>query len=196
MVIDLLFWAVCAFAVILIAAALIAAFRRGKTRQKGGFGDSPMYASGVFSLIRRSPKEAVMAKVPSIETIRQTLSHASSRGLALKSSPENYLGEWHRVAELCINEVEKGDREGTQTYRFLVPNQCQATCGHFGGDAYVTREQLHKNPELLPPFHLGCGCVIVAKEAWQNGSTQGGWTPILPVNGSYPLPDWRTVVPF
>jgi hypothetical protein len=196
MVLDLLFWAVCALAFILIAAAIVSALRRGKSGQKTGAQDSPMYASGVFSLIRRSPREMVMAKVPSLELIRKTLSHATSHGLTLKAGPEAYLAEWHRVAELCINEVEKGDREGTQTYRYLVPNHCQATTGHLGGDAYVTREQLHKTPELLPPFHLGCGCVIVGKEAWQNGSTQGGWTPVLPVNGNYPLPDWRTVVPF
>jgi hypothetical protein len=64
----------------------------------------------------------------------------------------------------------------------------------FGGDAYVTREQLHNHVQLIPPFHLGCGVQLVTKEAWSAGNENAAWTPILPVNGKYLTPDWRIVV--
>jgi hypothetical protein len=151
-------------------------------------GDSTtIYTSGVFSLIRKSPRETVSARIPDVEKIRSALSAAGVSG-----DPEAYLARWREVAELCINNVEQGDKEGIQTYRYEVPEPCRATCGKFGGEAYVTRDQLHHQPQLIPPFHLGCGCVIRPRGAWEGGP--GGWSPILPVNGQYEAPDWRVVV--
>jgi hypothetical protein len=177
--------------------ALLAASKMGASRRKGNDVEkkdaepAPIYTSGVFSLIRKSPREAILAKVPDLENVRSVLKTPAARGEA-NGTPEQYQELWLQVANLCISNIERGDKDGIQTYRYVVPEKCRATCGRFGGDAYVTREQLHHQVQLIPPFHLGCGCEITPREAWQGGS--GGWSPILPVNGHYDTPDWRIVV--
>lgn len=192
MMISILFWAVLGIFAVLLVAGIVTALQRNRQRVQSGGEAPPMYASGVFSLIRKSPRDQVMARKPDVSVVATLLGpQGGGEGRAAV-----YLEEWQRIADLCIHNVEQGDREGVQTYRYEVPARCGATCKAVGGDTYVTREQLHKNAELIPPFHLGCGCVIVAKGAWQGGAGAGGnWAPLLPLNGAYPLPDWRTVVP-
>lgn len=191
MMYSLLFWVIAGFAVLLVAVGVITTLQRSRQRVFPGVESQPMYASGVFSLIRKSPREQVQARKPPEAEVRALLTASSMAAGQL----EAYLAEWQRVADLCIHNVEQGDKEGVQTYRYEVPARCRETCKPFGGDTYVTREQLHKHADLIPPFHLGCGCVIEAKAAWQGGASSGGWSPLLPLNGAYPLPDRRTVVP-
>jgi hypothetical protein len=193
MLITGLFWVIAALAVILLVASLYNAMKR---REKGSGSDeetSPIYVSGVYSLIRKSPRQDVEARSPSAEKIAEELAKPTAMGIANGTSAE-YQNEWQRIANLCINIIEKGDRDGVQTYRYQVPEKCQKTCARYGGDAYVTREQLHNHCQLIPPFHLGCGVQIVTKEAWSASTEGAGWTPILPVNGEYPTLDWRTLV--
>jgi hypothetical protein len=185
---DWVFW-MAVVAVVLVTGAAMAGVARKREREgasKGGE-PAPIYTSGVFSLIRKSPREAALARVPTPEAMRQALAASSDAN----GTAEQYRAEWVRVAELCIHNVEHGDKEGIQTYCYAVPEKCRASCGRFGGDAYVTRDQLHHHGQLIPPFHLGCGCEIAPRAAW---SGSGGWSPILPVNGQYDTPDWRTVV--
>ncbi len=170
-----------------VTVLALAMRRRGGDGKKEKGESAPIYTSGVFSLIRKSPREVVLARAPELEAVRSTV---SSKPGAANATPEQYRDEWLRVAELCINNVERGDKEGIQTYRYAVPEKCRTTCGRFSGDAYVTREQIHHEARLIPPFHLGCGCEIAPREA----GGAGGWSPIFPVNGRYDTPDWRTVV--
>lgn len=188
-------WAVVGIvAVVGVVLAISGTSRRRQIASReaaANAGDSTtIYTSGVFSLIRKSPRAAVTARIPDLETVRSAAA-AMKDGATI--DPEAYQVRWRETAELCISNVELGDQEGIQTYRYEVPEKCRATCGKFGGDAYVTRDQLHHQAQLIPPFHLGCGCVIRPRGAWEGGT--GGWSPILPVNGQYEAPDWRVVVP-
>ncbi|MFC1584715.1 hypothetical protein ACFL5V_04110, partial [Fibrobacterota bacterium] len=67
-------------------------------------------------------------------------------------------------------------------------------CKRFTNNIYVTREQLHNFPNLIPPFHLGCQVRLASKDAWNTNLDGTGWNPLLPINGRYPTPDWNTVV--
>ncbi len=190
-----LFWIIAALAAVLIAASLYNALKRREKESVRNTGDagSPIYASGVYSLIRKSPRQDVELRIPTLENIQAELAKPEPAPEA-NACAEQYLEEWRRIANLCINNIEKGDKDGVQTYRYQVPEKCQKSCSRFGGDAYVTREQLHNHSQLIPPFHLGCGVQLITKEAWSATSESGGWTPILPVNGVYPTLDWRTFV--
>ncbi len=183
--------AVAVIAVAAVAVGVLGASRRRAPSTPPQGEPAPIYTSGVFSLIRKSPRQSVLARVPDLESVHAVLRTEPAYGRA-NGTAEQYRDHWVRMANLCISNVEHGDKQGIQTYCYAVPEQCQATCGRFGGDAYVTRDQLHHQPLLIPPFHLGCACEIKPREAWQGGS--GGWSPILPVNGQYDTPDWRTVV--
>ena len=194
MLLSSLFWSVFAVILILAAAGFLVAVRKGKDGDGDAQDDSsPIYASGVYSLIRKSPRKELQEREPPLEEVQAVLSDSRTTEVANGSAPQ-YLDEWRRQANISINIIEKGDREGIQTYRYQVPAKCQRTCTLFGGDAYVTREQLHNHVQLIPPFHLGCGVQLMTKEAWNAGSENAGWSPILPVNGKYSTPDWRIVV--
>jgi hypothetical protein len=191
MILSALFWILLAL-IILVCGAMIAMFLKRGSGDRPQDDSSPIYASGVYSLIRRSPRKELQEREPPSEEVQSVLS--SDQAAAANGSAEQYLDEWRRQANISINNIEKGDREGIQTYRYQVPVKCQKTCMMFGGDAYVTREQLHNHVQLIPPFHLGCGVQLVTKEAWSAGNENAAWTPILPVNGKYLTPDWRIVV--
>lgn len=193
MILATLFWVLLGLIVLVVGAALSMFLKRkgGGDRQSSD-DSSPIYASGVYSLIRRSPRKELQEREPPLEEVQSVLS--TEQAAAANGSAQQYLDEWRRQANLSINNIEKGDREGIQTYRYQVPVKCQRTCAMFGGDAYVTREQLHNHVQLIPPFHLGCGVQLVTKEAWSAGNENAAWTPILPVNGKYLTPDWRIVV--
>jgi hypothetical protein len=191
MLLTVLFWILLGLILlVLVAAASMFLKRSGGDRQSQD-DSSPIYASGVYSLIRRSPRKELQEREPPLEEVQPVLGRAQAEA---NGSAQQYLDEWRRQANISINNIEKGDREGIQTYRYQVPAKCQKTCAMFSGDAYVTREQLHNHVQLIPPFHLGCGVQLVTKEAWTAGNENAAWTPILPVNGKYLTPDWRIVV--
>ncbi len=184
-------WLAIIALVLLVLAGIYFALRKTvKTDEPGLDDSSTIYTSGVYSLIRKSPREELFAKEPSPDLVEDLLQASSEADESLNE----YIEEWRRVANLSITNVERGDQDGVQTYRYRVPPKCRSVCHMFDGDAYVTREQLHKHVELIPPFHLGCGCELITKEAWSAESGSAGWAPILPVDGKYRTPDWRTVV--
>lgn len=192
MLLTVLFWVLLILTLVVLGAG-VSMFLRGRAGDRQSQEDtSPIYASGVYSLIRRSPRKELQEREPPLEEIRTVL--ASEAGKEANGSAQQYLDEWRRVANISISNLEKGDREGIQTYKYQVPAKCQRTCAMFGGDAYVTREQIHNHVQLIPPFHLGCGVQLVTKEAWSAGNENAAWTPVLPVNGKYLTPDWRSVV--
>jgi len=192
MLLTVLFWVLLALILVVLGAGL-AMFLKGRAGDRQSQEDSsPIYASGVYSLIRRSPRKELQEREPPLEEVQTVL--ASAAGKTANGSAEQYLDEWRRVANISISNIEKGDREGIQTYKYQVPAKCQRTCAMFGGDAYVTREQIHNHVALIPPFHLGCGVQLATKEAWNAANENAAWTPILPVNGKYQTPDWRSVV--
>jgi hypothetical protein len=192
MLLTVLFWILLVLVLIVLGAG-VAMFLKGRAGDRQSQEDSsPIYASGVYSLIRRSPRKELQEREPPLEEVQAVL--AAPAGKAANGSAEQYLDEWRRVANISISNIEKGDREGIQTYKYQVPAKCQSTCAMFGGDAYVTREQIHNHVQLIPPFHLGCGVQLATKEAWNAANENTAWTPILPVNGKYQTPDWRSVV--
>lgn len=194
MVLNAVFWILVVVAVVLTVAALARVIRRGGFHgDRASDDNSPIYASGVYSLIRKSPRKELQEREPPLEEVQAVLGSPQAAATA-NGAAQQYLDEWRRVANISITNIEKGDREGIQTYRYQVPSKCQKTCAMFHGDAYVTREQLHNHVQLIPPFHLGCGVELVTKEAWSTGVEGAAWSPILPVNGRYQTPDWRIVV--
>jgi hypothetical protein len=191
MILSALFWILLGLILLVVGAAVSMFLKKGAGDRQAQDDSSPIYASGVYSLIRRSPRKELQEREPPLEEVQPVLTKAQTEA---NGSAQQYLDEWRRQANISINNIEKGDREGIQTYRYQVPAKCQRTCAMFGGDAYVTREQLHNHVQLIPPFHLGCGVQLVTKEAWSAGNENAAWTPILPVNGKYLTPDWRIVV--
>jgi hypothetical protein len=147
-----------------------------------------IFQSGVYSLLRKSPAESLRAIKPSAEDIKNWLIENDHSNIAEVQSEL-----WEKMLQKSISIVEKGDIEGTQTYRFHLEDVDVNMCGFLSKDSYITREMIYNHPELLPPFTIGSNASLMSKEAWDNQS-KSGWTPILPVDGKYDIPDWRQIV--
>jgi hypothetical protein len=161
-------------------------------------GDEPplprQFNSGVFSVVRTSPRESLLSRKPNEATLRDWLSQQVP-----PLNPERIqalLDQWHDVLEASIAAVERGDRDGRDTYRFDVPESERPLVPALEPDTYITREAIYNNPELLPPYYPGCAVRLIRKEAdseMLGTPSRAGWKPLMPQNGKYPLPDWRTL---
>ncbi|MBF0432334.1 MAG: hypothetical protein HQK83_13700 [Fibrobacteria bacterium] len=151
-----------------------------------------IHQSGVFSIIRKSPREALEKKQLTLEQIKEALAATLSKQ-EVEDQAESYYKLWTEILEESISIIEDGDTKGLQTYMYNVPERDTDTCKLFSGNTYVTREQLQNFPNIIPPFHLGCNVRLISKEAWNTNLDGTGWKPLLPENGKYPTPEWRTI---
>lgn len=176
--------------VLLIALSATAAYFVFQKKEEKEF--PTIHQSGIFSLVRQSPREALKERNLSLSQVQEALKNTQNPE-NVNSSPENYLKLWEELLENSINTIEKSDMEGLQTFCYEIPEKDKVTCRGFTESTYVTREQLQNYPNLIPPFHLGCQVQLLAKKAHQTSLDGTGWKPLLPVAGKYPTPDWRTV---
>ncbi len=149
-----------------------------------------IHRSGAFSIIHRSPHEGLLEKKLDEKKIEQALQLSQNKNL---QTAKNYLDSWNLILEKSLAIIDQGDKEGLQTFCYDVPEKDFKTCSQFSGNVYVTREQLHNYPALIPPFHIGCQVTLKFKNAWNTNLDGTGWKALLPVKGKYETPDWRTV---
>ena len=153
--------------------------------------DSPsIHESGVFSLIRKSPREDLLELRPSKEKIISFLSNHER-----EFSPEDIESmseKWEQAILDNIRVVEEGDKNGVQTYRFQLAEKDKTLCPFINEGSYITREQIYNFPELIPPYYIGCDCTLHSKEAWDDHE-QTNWTPLLPEGGQYDIPHWKNI---
>ena len=185
---------VVVLALVLVGVGLYYALQKKQTE------DEPkpqQFNSGAFSIVRVSPEAALRAARPTAQEVADFLA---------KNHPE--IGEKRRagLAELweasileSVAAVDKGDRDGRNTYRYDVPEDQRVILPSLGPDVYITRETIFNHPELLPPFFVGCRARLIFKEADSALLGEGAksdWQPLLPsADGKYDLPDWRTLPP-
>jgi len=151
-----------------------------------------IHASGIYSLVRQSPREMLEKKHLTLDQVKEVLKNAANPE-NINASVEKYWELWEDILENSINTIENGDKEGLQTFSYSVPSKDKETCKGFSENIYATREQLHNYPNIIPPFHLGCQVRLETKDAWKTKLDGTGWKPLLPVGGKYPVPDWRIV---
>ena len=162
--------------------------------------DKPVLSgSGVYSIVRRSPRTAVMKVRPGADEVRQYLVSVNEDNTGKRLSSEDkerLVAAFTADTEAAIAEVEAGDQEGVEYYYYDYRWDDPVCEGMVGKGQYVTREEMFRFPQLLPPFHLGCGCVVRR----QHGNDTPRKTialnmrPLLPDNQQPPrLPDWRSV---
>lgn len=182
---------VVVLALVLVGVGLYYALQKKQTE------DEPkpqQFNSGAFSIVRVSPEAALRAARPTAQEVADFLA---------KNHPE--IGEKRRagLAELweasileSVAAVDKGDRDGRNTYRYEIPERERPLLPELTPDTYITRETVFQHPELLPPFFVGSRTRLVFKEADSallGDGAKSGWKPLLPTpDGKYSLPDWRT----
>lgn len=144
--------------------------------------------SGKYNVNVRPLREELGKVKPTAEKIRSFLeenhSHLGSEKI------EELTVRWNQSLDETIAVVEEGYEQDVQTFRYVFTEADKKVCTFLDNGNYITREQIYNHPELLPPFYVGCQVKLVSKEAWEAGDG-GGWMPITPREGKYPIPDWR-----
>jgi hypothetical protein len=184
------------FLVLVLIAVHIGITRRADDTQA----DKPVLSgSGVYSIVRRSPREAVQKIRPGADEMRQYLASVNEDSTGKRLSAEDkerILAAFAADTEAAIAEVEAGDQEGVEYYYYDYRWDDPVCEGMVGKGPYVTREEMFRFPQLLPPFHLGCGCVLKRQHGTEalRKTIAMHLRPLLADNQQLPrLPDWRSV---
>jgi hypothetical protein len=188
--------------IILLIILMLIAIKTGLNR--GHTTDEPssqpvIHASGIYSIVKKSPRENVLAQKPAREDIIQYLSgqNVDNEGAQLSEQEKRLLLEqWETGIEESITTVEKGDIEGIEFYFYeFMPEDCPVCRHHVSRGKFVTREEIFRFPDIIPPLHLGCTCKLLphhGKEKLRE-TTELGMLPLFRNQKPPPLPDWKTI---
>jgi hypothetical protein len=185
----------------LLLILLLIAVRIGINREKAE-NESPsptIHTSGIYSIIRRSPRDSISDYKPSQEEIIKYLSDKNVNIPGANDADIDaaaLIKSWNDQMELNINEIEKGDEKGIEFYFYDYVWDDPLCEKYIAKGRFVTREELYQFPNVIPPFHLGCGCRLRKYEGKEKlrDTTEIGLLPLFQ-NGAPPLlPDWKEII--
>jgi hypothetical protein len=175
---------------------------------KAGFGPDAsgdgkpnvIHVSGMYSVLRKSPREALAAARPSEEDIKKYLAGVNediNGAPILAHDRAALLKHWKAQTEMNLRGVEAGDKNGVAFYYYDYLKDCPI-CGTFivKGN-FVTREEIYKYPQIIPPFHLGCACVLAAHHGSDKTIREtaiSGMSAFFDGEAPPPLPEWTAVL--
>jgi hypothetical protein len=183
---------------LLLIAMLIAA-RIGMNKAKNEEETLPpmIHGSGIYSIIRRSPRDNIGDFKPSQEEIRKYLNDKNVNIKGLSPAQRNDLvSRWNELMEANISEIENGDKEGREFYYFDFVRDDPVCAKIIHKGRFVTREQIYQHPKIIPPFHIGCGCMLRKYQGKDKlrDTTEIGMLPLLKNGEMVHLPDWKEIV--
>jgi len=160
-----------------------------------------IHMSGIYSIVRKSPRADLVKLRPSEEKIRQYLAGQNEDiyNIALCDSERSaLLKHWKEQMDVNLREVEIGDKTGVAFYYYDFPQACAACAPFLSKGHFVSREEIYNFPQLVPPFHLGCTCILAAYSGKvdqnPNDTVISGMRPFF-TNVNVPaLPEWTSTV--
>ena len=158
-----------------------------------------IHASGIYSIIRKSPRESISDYKPSQEEILKYFSNknVNSTDLLLSEADKSKLmKQWNSQMEANIFEIEKGDERGAEFYYYKFLWTDPVCSKYISKGRFVTREELFQHPNIIPPFHLGCGCQLKQYQGKEklHDTTEIGMLPLFREGAAPPLPDWKEIL--
>ena len=187
---------------IILLVLVLVAVRIGMSKERT-VDEAPrpvIHASGVYSVVRRNPREPVLQVKPTEGEIRQYLAGKNEdiEGNALsENDKERLVREFFEGLEANIAEVAKGDLEEVEFYYYDFERH-DPVCRKFVAKGhFVAREDIYKYSVLVPPFHLGCACVLRAQRVTEKlrNTTLMAMRPLLTDENPVPkLPNWHTIL--
>ncbi|MDR1829459.1 MAG: hypothetical protein LBQ76_01675 [Candidatus Fibromonas sp.] len=152
---------------------------------------SKIAVSGKYSVALRPATDSFAEKKPAMAEIEEWL-HFQSIG---EEQKKKLLEDWQQSINQSIKTINEGDINGVTTYRIALGPKDKKICGFLHPDHFITREQISRNADILPPYCLGSDSTVVPKLPWEkNDGTTSGWKAVLPKNGGYDIPEWRQIV--
>jgi hypothetical protein len=156
--------------------------------------------SGIYSVVRESPREGLTALRPKEGEVREYLAgmEGYENGARLTERERAaLLKHWNTQMEANLQTIENGDKNGVTFYYYDFTGACPACEPFITKGNFVTREEIYKYPEIIPPFHIGCACALTAHRGVENlrETTITGMTPLFESEAPPRLPDWKRAVP-
>jgi hypothetical protein len=169
--------------------------------EQGSTGEPAIHASGIYSIIRKSPREDLLRIRPSEEEIRKycaSLNEDISRRSLSESDRRKLAEKWRQSIDESIRAVEQGDADSVEFYYF--DNEENRTCpvctSYLKRGQFVSRQEIYTNPSIIPPFHLGCTTRIMPYHGKENlkQTAELGMAPFFSNDALPPLPEWKITV--
>jgi len=186
--------------VVLVLVALKVSLDPKGSEADGGGKSKIIHVSGVYSVLRKSPRGSLTEARPSVEEIKKYLAGVDEdvNGVPVKASDRTaLLRHWKAQTEMNLRGIEAGDKNGAVFYYYDYLKEC-SVCGSFIAKGnFITREEIYKYPQLIPPFHLGCACVLAAhhgSEKMIRETAIAGMVPFFEGDAPPPLPEWTAVL--
>ncbi len=187
--------------IVLLLALIVVAVKVGAIRQQPSEQPTPrvIHTSGVYSVVRAPVRDAALRVKPTEEEIRKYLAgrNEDSTGAVLSDEDkERLIRTYGAVLDSNIAEIEAGDRENVEFYYFDYDWDDPVCRGSIAKGHFVSREEIHRYPGLIPPFHLGCGCRIRRQHGTDSirKTIALNMRPLLTDSGAAPvLPDWHAI---
>jgi hypothetical protein len=150
------------FIVVLVVLAMYISLQKREIVEENNM--PVIHTSGIYSVIRKSPRENVFDAKPSPQALK---AFAASQEKDTAGRPLNDADREKAAAhfaariEESIKVVEEGDRMGVQRFQIKAAPEC-LPCRKFSeGKYFITREDVYRHPEMLPPYYPGCTCGLV-----------------------------------
>jgi len=151
---------------------------------------SKIAVSGKYAAVLRPVADSLADKKPSQQEIEEWL---NSQGIGAEQK-NSLMENWQSSLNETIKTISEGDINGITTYRIDLGPKDKKICGFLHKDHFLTRDQINRNAEILPPYCLGSDSKVVPKHAWDNTDETGGWKSIVPKDGNYGVPEWQQIV--
>lgn len=188
--------------IIFFLVLILIAIRFGISKQKSESERESLpviHTSGIYSIVRKSPREDVEAVKPTKKEISQYLTdkNVDIHEIKLSDSDKNALiSLWNTTLENSINEIEEGDKKGLEFYYYDFKEDDEVCKKFLSKGSFITRQEIYKHPELIPPFHLGCRCILKCHHGIEKlkDTTAIGMRPFLRDGNVPPLPEWKHIL--
>jgi len=151
---------------------------------------SKIAVSGKYSVALRPIADSFAEKKPTIAEIEEWL---NSQGIG-QEQKKKLLEDWQQSINQSIKTINEGDINGVTTYRIALGPKDKNICHFLHPDHFITREQISRSAEILPPYCLGSDSSVVPKHPWEKNDGSNGWKAVLPKDGKYDVLEWRQIV--
>jgi hypothetical protein len=174
--------------VVIITLACIGAsiVIKGNNNEKEKEETSKILLSGKYSIALIPATQLLSEKKPSKAQLEEWLNSQSIS----EDQKTKYLEIWQNSLDETIKTINEGDINEVKTFQIVVGPKSKNICHFLPSDNFITRDQITKNAEILPPYFFGCDCSVIPKLPTGNDN----WQPVASKDGIYDVPDWRQMV--
>ncbi len=176
------------FLVFALIAIRVGSRKEGSTATEA---EPPLiHNSGIYSIVRKSPRETIGEVKPSRDEI---IKYLRTQNVTITDEDVNIAADQFLASlENSIVEIESGDKEGVEFYSYHFTGDDPMCDPYHLKNQFISRAQIFKYPKLIPPFHLGCACALKRYHGSENlrQTTVMGMVPLIKGGVVPHLPDW------